>query len=90
MKDWLKKLLSESSGASFGRLSSAVVIFFGLLWGSYIVIKRLEIPSLQGLAALAASLYGGSKIGETLQKFAGTDKSSGDSKPSPKPDNPDA
>jgi hypothetical protein len=91
MKKWLKTLLSESAEASFGRLASSIVLVFGLGWGTYIVIKKLEVPSLQGIATLAASLYGSSKLGETIKAFAGLGKrDSNGSKDSGKVDNPDA
>jgi hypothetical protein len=85
LKEWLRKLFSSSTEASFGRLAAAIALIFGLGWGTYIVIKRLEIPSLQGIAAMVASLYGSSKLGDvvaSLKNMKGNEPPAG---PAPDP-----
>jgi hypothetical protein len=85
LKDWLRKLLSSNTEASFGRLAAAIALIFGLGWGSYIVIKRLEIPSLQGIATLVASLYGSSKLGDVVTAFKNIKGNEPPSGPAPDP-----
>jgi hypothetical protein len=82
MRNWIARLFSADDSVSFGRIAAGVVLVFGIGWATYIVWRRLEIPSLEGVTTMVASLYGGSKIGETIQLFAkgkGNDKAHGES-----------
>lgn len=64
MKTFFKKLFSNSGEVSFGRVASGVMLGIGIIWGSYIVITKGEMPELAGLSALVAGLYGLNKISE--------------------------
>ena len=70
MMSWLKKLFSSDGSVSFGRMSAGIVLLASLVWTSYIVWKRLEIPDLKSVALLVTSLYTGSKIGDTVALFS--------------------
>ena len=74
MKQWFKALFSDSSAVSFGRVAAVIVLFFGLGWATYLIIKKLEIPDLGGVTTLILSVYGTSKVGETIQKFTGNNQ----------------
>jgi hypothetical protein len=68
---FLQKMFSSDPSVSFGRLAAAIVLLFGLGWATFIVIHKLEVPSLQGVAAIVTSLYGSSKIGEVVSTLKG-------------------
>jgi hypothetical protein len=68
----MKKMFSSSSEVSFGRFAAGLALIAALAWVTYIVIKKLELPSLQGIATLVGSLYGSSKLGDVVTAIKGT------------------
>ena len=66
--EWLKAVFSESSGASFSRVATAVVVVGSIVWITHIVLKTHAIPALDGVTLFNTSIYGMGKINETIQK----------------------
>lgn len=60
--DFIKASLSNNTSESFNRTACAIVLYFLLLWTTYIVSKTTTIPDIPlQWAALVAGLYLGGK-----------------------------
>jgi len=74
MREWIKKLFSESGEASMSRTAAFIALVFACGWVTYLVIKNGALPDLHGIALFVGTPYGLGKIGETIAKFQGSDK----------------
>ena len=68
---FLRSILSEPNGSgSTARLCVLLVVIFALLWVTYLVCLKREIPALEGLTVwvvgTTTSLYGVNKLAKAL------------------------
>lgn len=71
MRDFLKKLFSETGEVSFGRVGAFLALIAAIVWISHVVIKTHALPALDGITLFVTSLFGVGKGSETIQKVFG-------------------
>lgn len=71
MKEWLKKLFSNSPEVSCGRVMSVVNMFAGI---GLAFLGLMQDKDLNALAVLVSVFIGGGVVGKVVQKFAETKK----------------
>lgn len=78
MIQFLKSAFTETQpgkeSASFARLASAVIVVFSVVWVSFIVWHKHELPELASLALFNTSIYGMNRASAFFGK-KGTDAS---------------
>lgn len=74
MKQFLKSAFTETvpgkESASFARLATGVSVVGSIVWVSFIVWHKHELPPLDGLAVFNSTLYGLNRA----SNFFGTNK----------------
>ncbi len=71
MRDFVKKIFSESGEASWSRVGSFLALIAGVAWVGWIVYWTRALPALDGLTFFIGTLYGLGKAGETAQRILG-------------------
>ncbi len=72
MRDFVRRLFSESGEASFGRVGSFIALLCSCVWVSYLVWRTRALPGFEGLTFFISSFYGLGKAGETVQRVLGS------------------
>lgn len=64
-------VFSDNDAPSFSRVATAFIVIASVIWISFIVYFKREIPDVGGVIFLIGTLYGVNVAGKVGERFAG-------------------
>lgn len=77
MRNFWWEVFTENGYGSFSRVATSVVLFFLLVWDTYLVIVNKAVPNLADQALFLGVLYGVNKAANVVTQFSGPKEGNG-------------